>query len=361
MELALIRKHKDLLSLKQDWDAIFAEAAVSHPFLSFEWINTWWQTMLPESMLQSHGLYVLAFYRDGTLQGVVPMFLTRYLPWLFGGLRFLRPLGSDPNLTELKCILARPGEEQEIVRLFSQHLLDHRRSFDSCRLPDIGIDAASPVAMAAPVKVENYILALAATWDDFKAGLKRNIKESIRKCYNAPVRQGVNLDFEAIDNREAILQHLPEYFRLHGLRAEHSDGPVHPNYFLVVQNQIFLRQLVSKLDVVRPRLLVIKHHGKIVAARFAFQMNGTMYLYFSGFEPEYGVYSVTTRLVVECIQLGIEEGLKQINMSTGQDVSKTRWGALPVDYVNELSQSSSVRGRVIADVRRRVEALRALK
>src|SRR5207237_10573508 len=35
-----------------------------------------------------------------------------------------------------------------------------------------------------------YVLALAPSWPQLKQGLKRNIKESLRKCYNSLKRDG---------------------------------------------------------------------------------------------------------------------------------------------------------------------------
>ena len=73
------------------------------------------------------------------------------------------------------------------------------------------------------------------------------------------------------------------------------------------------------------RVFRLRVGGSLVATRVAFVMGGTLYLYFSGYEREFGKYSVMTTLLAEVIQRAFREGLGSMNLSTGNDVSKTRW------------------------------------
>jgi hypothetical protein len=57
-----------------------------------------------------------------------------------------------------------------------------------------------------------------------------------------------------------------------------------------------------------------------------------MYLYYSGFDPTYRRYSVMTRVLAESIKYAIAEGINSINLSTGIDVSKTRWSPQATTY-----------------------------
>jgi CelD/BcsL family acetyltransferase involved in cellulose biosynthesis len=41
-----------------------------------------------------------------------------------------------------------------------------------------------------------------------------------------------------------------------------------------------------------------------------------------------------TTLVVEAIKWAIHKGLRTVNLSTGTDVSKLRWGPTPTEYRN---------------------------
>ena len=84
---------------------------------------------------------------------------------------------------------------------------------------------------------------------------------------------------------------------------------------------------------------------KLVATRIGFVMSDTLYLYYSGWDPAYGRYSVMTTLLAEVIQYAIAQGLKHVHLSTGVDVSKTRWGARAIQFASGRQLSSSRRVR----------------
>ena len=56
------------------------------------------------------------------------------------------------------------------------------------------------------------------------------------------------------------------------------------------------------------------------------------YMYFSGYDLAWSRYSVMTTLVAEAMQWAIAHRMRLFNLSTGADVSKTRWRPARVDY-----------------------------
>jgi hypothetical protein len=62
-----------------------------------------------------------------------------------------------------------------------------------------------------------------------------------------------------------------------------------------------------------------------VAIRLALVAGRSLYLYYSGYEPAYAKYGVMTHVVAQAIRYAIENGFQTVNLSTGRDVSKTRW------------------------------------
>lgn len=345
--MRVVACHQELLELKPQWDELYSASGVKQPFLTFEWVDAWWRQMLPRSPLQKHRLNLLVICRDGQLCAVAPMLLTTYLGVLLGGLRYLRPIGSDKNLTELRCLLIRPGFEAVAVRCFADYIEKQRHRYDLVRWLNLPKSEADTIGLAMPESLEEFILPLSGSWTEMRAGLKRNIKESIRKCYNSPARAGIELRFEAIADRREIRRLLPDFWALHAKRSQSHRGPVHLDYFARRQHREFLETLVQSLETAPPVLFVIRHHDRIVAARLGFRANSTLYLYFSGFDPDYGEHSVMTRLLVEAVQHACDSGLAAINFSTGRDTSKLRWGPQSVVYVSRLQWSKTPRARLL--------------
>ena len=356
MHIDVIRSEDEFFALREAWTKIFHVAATNHPFSSFDWAAAWWQTMLPTSRWQKHEMHIVAMYSMGELVAIAPLFLTTYGSWFFGGIRYLRPIGSDKNTTELRSLVIKPGHEAAASQALAQYIHSNRQAFDFVKWPDQIVTPSTDSGLTDTTTVENFILPLGSSWEEFKSSRKRNIKESIRKCYNAPARNGIHLSFEAVEDQAAILQLLPDFYRLHGQRAAGNTDAVHLDYFSSDQSRRFLSTLVAGLACVTPILFIVRHDQKIIAARLAFAMNSSLYLYYSGFDLSYGDYSVTTRLVVEAMQYAIARNLPLLNLSIGNDLSKTRWSPEVVTYQNTRTISANLRTRCMAPIIKRTAA-----
>jgi CelD/BcsL family acetyltransferase involved in cellulose biosynthesis len=95
------------------------------------------------------------------------------------------------------------------------------------------------------------------------------------------------------------------------------------------------------------RVFQLEIAGQVVASRIGFIVSGSLYLYYSGFDPEWSKYSVMTTAVAEAIKYAIEQGLKTVNLSPGNDISKTRWGPRAVPALTAYEHSGRVRSRLV--------------
>jgi CelD/BcsL family acetyltransferase involved in cellulose biosynthesis len=80
------------------------------------------------------------------------------------------------------------------------------------------------------------------------------------------------------------------------------------------------------------RIFQLRIASKIVATRIGFVVGDSLYLYYSGFDPQWARYSVMTTTVAEAIKYAIAQGLTTVNLSPAKDVSKTRWGPREISY-----------------------------
>jgi CelD/BcsL family acetyltransferase involved in cellulose biosynthesis len=104
------------------------------------------------------------------------------------------------------------------------------------------------------------------------------------------------------------------------------------------------------------RIFLLKVRGCVVAVRIAFVVGEEIYLYYSGFDPRWARYSVSTTIVAESIKYAIEHRLKSANLSTGTDVSKTRWGARLVPFGEATQNRARLRSRMAYAAYRRLKS-----
>ncbi len=173
------------------------------------------------------------------------------------------------------------------------------------------------------------------------------MKESLRKCYNSLKRDGHTFDLRVVSGGAELESALDRFFGLHGARADADMKVSHLNVFESEASQRFLRDYchsMARHDQLRIFQLVIG--GSVVATRIGFLLGSELYLYYSGYDPEWARYSVMTTTVAEALKWAIESGLSIANLSTGKDVSKTRWG--PVELALQDATQVNQNWRSIA-------------
>jgi CelD/BcsL family acetyltransferase involved in cellulose biosynthesis len=340
-------------ALEAPWRALEERAALTTPFTTFDWASAWWGHLRESRFGVRDRLDFRALWSaDGDLVGVAPLITTLRPGRTPIAFRQLHYLGPDPNITELRSALGRPQD----LRLAYADLLDDLQatanSWDfltlGCVPEEVDIEGALRSRFTNVVvgrEIPSFHVKLAPTWEAFKAGLGRNIKESIRRCVNAPKRDGIDLRFETVTERGEVTSAIDEFLRLHRARADWDDGVRHRNVFETPGSRRFLVDVCERFaERGAFRLFRLRAAGKVVAARIGFVLGDSLYLYYSGFEPALARYSVMTTVVVEAIQYAIREGFRTVSLSTGRDESKLRWS--PVETVHrELTVvSPSFRG-----------------
>jgi CelD/BcsL family acetyltransferase involved in cellulose biosynthesis len=195
------------------------------------------------------------------------------------------------------------------------------------------------------------VLTLPGDWETFKSSLKRNIKESLRKCYNAPKRDGLTPEFRVHETPADVTGALERWLKLHTMRAEFTETVVHRNVFAADPPRAFLRAVMDQLTLRGlVRIFELELKGQVVASRIGFVVGNTLYLYFSGYDPAFRQYSVMTTTVAEILKWAIAQGFRSVNLSPGNDVSKTRWSPTEIRYQRAVLLSPSLRGQVFGRI-----------
>ncbi len=337
-------------SLRADYDKLNRESALAVPFTRHEWHSAWCEHFLVKggAIQDSVLIYVIRTKRGESI-AIIPMIRTKrtFGPFTVSSLSLL---GADEALTEIRMPLIAPGFHATVARIVQRQLSMIGR-WDWIQWVGATPALARGLGDSADLKWQrplvDYVLDLPADWESFRSRLKRNIRESLRHCYNSLQRDGLNYSLVTLTRPEMIASALDDFLRLHAMRAGLEGTVAHPNHFATPSAQAFLRDVCERLakqNVTRVFQLIID--GKIVATRIGFLMGDTLYLYYSGFDTSWARYSVMTTTLAEIIKLSISQGIRTINLSPGTDIGKTRWGprAVPIGYLLQVPRN--VRSRM---------------
>jgi CelD/BcsL family acetyltransferase involved in cellulose biosynthesis len=323
-------------ALQPDYEQLYPLSPNLLPFARQEWHLAWCAHFLKRSALvNQHPLFCVMRGAAGECVAIFPLLRTvRHI----GTFRFvtLSLIGPDRGLTEMRDPLIRPGCERPAVRALHEVLRQYP-DWDWIQWSGISTLLAQAVSYESAAQWheprDDYLLDLPGSWQEFRAGLRRNIRESLRHCYNSLRRDGHEFEFVVARERSDVRAALTRFLELHARRAEMSWGTPHPNRFDSAAKQAFLYDVCDRLaqrDAVR--VFQLRIAGQIVASRLAFVIGDSLYLYYSGFDPAWARYSVMTTTVAEAIKYAIGAGLRTLNLSPTAEQSKLRWRPRLVEF-----------------------------
>jgi CelD/BcsL family acetyltransferase involved in cellulose biosynthesis len=352
--------------LRAEWDALHARISPSMPFTSASWNALWWKYHRSNHLLKRDELCLIVV-RDAlnALIAVAPLMSTRRPS--FGPLRLhtLRYFGADPNVTEIRGIVCEPENEVAAIEAVLKCVKREMPGADWIEWGALRKESWETASRTLPTgartshrDIDAYHLELPATWEALRASRSRNIKESIRRCYNSLKRDGLTPELRVIASPEEAPEGLATFFRLHSMRSLATNTVVHADVFRMENDRAFLSEYA--LGLARRgelRIFQLLISGNVVATRLGFQCNDQIYLYYSGYDPKWSKYSVMTTLVVEAIKWAIEQQLAILHLSTGSDVSKLRWGPTATHYVAAMEVPPNLRARLFFETYQRVQRI----
>ena len=354
LHVRLLESPKELRAIAGECDAVASRMQPRLPFATSRWLSCWWEHYRERRLLVRDRFFVHTVRDDeNNLVAVAPLMLTERPgsgPLRSRGLSFF---GGDKNVTELRGLICAPEHEAAVVRELLAHLAQRRDEWDWLLWNGVGRDTEAYSVLNEARNFEwsrettDYVLPLPASWEEFRAGRSRNIKESLRKCYNSLKRDRHEFSFRVVSDPSALPAALRQFFELHARRASASDLVHHEDVFAIPRARDFLLDLSTSPSVALSlRVFQLEIANRVVASRLGFVLGDELYLYFSGFDPAWGAYSVMTTTVAEAIKWAIENQMKLVNLSPGTDVSKTRWGATAITTNSGVLLSSTRRGKL---------------
>lgn len=302
------------------------------PFLLHDWLTAWWRHFALAGRLCGDSLSAFVV-RDNRaeLVGFLPMMLTQRPAFGPVRTRALRFLGADPNISEVRLAVVADDMGAQVGRAIGRHL----QSIDGWDwIQWTGLIRDSPFASALEselglewgAELPGYVLRLPDSWEDFRQGQSRHVKKSLRHCYRSLERDGLQADVTIAETPESVPAALQTFFRLHRLRAQAKNMVPHPDTFRTKASRMFLTDVMTQLAGTGvAKIFSLSVGNEVVACRVIFRLPDCVYLYYSGYDPEWSKYSVMTTTVAEIIKYAIDRRISTVHLSTGRDSSKTRW------------------------------------
>jgi CelD/BcsL family acetyltransferase involved in cellulose biosynthesis len=354
--------------LSASWQQLHEQLSPRTPFTSPLWHTLWWKHYRSQrfSVRDELRLYTVRD-RSNELIAVAPMMITERPSVGPLRVRILQCLGADRNVTEIRSLVYRPEHQGQVLQSLVQYFAANPVGWDWVDWGVFREDTwADDVKLLPGVicdrQLIDYQLFLPRTWEEFRSTRSRNVKESLRKCYNSLKRAGLAPALQVVGEPEECAAALKTFARLHAERARAVNTVTHPDVFRAPQDRGFLGEYALEMAK-RGQLRIFQLHisGQIVATRIGFLMGNELYLYYSGYSTEWAKFSVMTTLLAETLKWAIDQRIYTVNLSTGSDVSKLRWSPTPVVLRSALQIAPAARARLAFGTYRRFRSHPTLK
>ena len=337
-------------ALARDYERLYQVTGNTLPFATQEWHLAWCEHLLNLSpRARQKPLFCVLRNVQGECVAIVPLILTRRQ---LGPLRVaaLGLVGADPALTEIRNPLIEPGYERATVRALHERLASVP-GWDWIQWSGVSAPLAQALELEAAPQwyetVDDYVLDLPAAWAEFRATLRRNLRESLRHCYNSLRRDGHTFELVVARDPVEVRWALYRFLQLHTQRAHMPWGPVHADHFAAHSPRTFLYAVCERLAVRDAvRVFQLRIGEAVVASRIGFVIGDSLYLYYSGFDPAWSRYSVMTTTLAEALHYAIASGFESVNLSTTADQAKLRWHPRRIDFHSALVRRDSIRSRL---------------
>ncbi|MDX1390271.1 MAG: hypothetical protein R3344_13865, partial [Acidobacteriota bacterium] len=162
MQVKEITSLEQLESLEPRWNSLLAASGAASPFLTFEWIGSWWRSFRSGdgAAADGSGLRVLVVEADGEPIAIAPLMSAT-------GSLFGVPLTVVSNIVNdhsFRAGLIVTDRIEEVVRAIFRHLKATTRDWDVISLRSLVREDAERFALTETLTLEGALVGEAPVW-----------------------------------------------------------------------------------------------------------------------------------------------------------------------------------------------------
>jgi CelD/BcsL family acetyltransferase involved in cellulose biosynthesis len=298
----------------------------SSVFVAPVWLRVWWQVFGGDAEL-----YVREFSDGNKVIGIAPLMVKENTAYFIGG----------TDVCDYLDFIIVPGRESD----FFGALLDDLKSngIKQLDLKDVRADSTVYQYLVNTTRDRGYRVEctsvdvsvemdLPATWEEYLEKLNSKQRHEIRRKLRRLTETG-RIDYNCGGDTSAVPDFMDRFFKMFTESREDKAE------FLTEQRESFFRAIVDKTaEAGLLKLGVLELDGREMASIICFDYNNSIYLYNSGYDPEFNYLSVGLLSKVLCIQKSIEAGRRRFDFLKGAEAYKYHLGGKEIPlYRCEIS------------------------
>ena len=309
-------------ALRPRWNELLRASDSDNPFLTWEWLHTWWVHLRGSSELR------LIVVRSGDeLIAIAPLRLVNGpLPFL-SRLEFL---GTGEAGSDYLDLIVRRGRETDAVRAIARYVTSRGLAVRFNHLPPSSLAAQLAVQLAGDGWTSTTtadgtcpVIPLAGhTFDSYLGTLGSSHRANVRRRIKALGQQfDMRFDLVTVDaERRELLSTMAAF---HDRRYSARGGS---SAFRMPAVRAFQEDVTRRaLERGWLRMYVLRLNGETAAVMYGLGYGGRFYFYQHGFDDRYQAHSVGLALMGLSIRAALDEGACEFDMLWGVEPYKFLW------------------------------------
>jgi CelD/BcsL family acetyltransferase involved in cellulose biosynthesis len=320
----LVADYGRFVELEAEWNDAVERAGVTHPFLCHEWFRTWW-----DCFGGGRALHIIVARRNDKILAIAPLMRERSQAYGIP-VRKLDLLHND-HTPRADVIVA--GSADEGYRAIWAALQDTRDEWDLLQLSRLPQDSPTRAAfeqLAGEAQCATGVwrgdvspyLALSGTWESYLASLSAKFRSNLRNRLSRLTKLGEPA-LEVLEDADAI-----ERARGDALRLEASGWKAQAGTSICSDpavERFYTRLAERATDRGWLRLLFLTAGGQRIATSYGSCYRGRLFLFKTGYDPEYATCSPFKLLTYFAIQAAYAEGLSEVDFLGDVEPWKLEW------------------------------------
>ncbi len=348
-----ISDYSSFLALEPIWDHLVDEAGIDHPFLTHDWVRTWW-----ECFGDGKQLHILVVTAGGEPVAIAPLMLTN--AWMYGckvrRLQFI----SNVHTQRADVIIARwPKETYEAIwdclasQMAQWDVLKLSQvpsgSMTLEELPRLATEAGFRIGLWGPVS--SPYLPLRGTWNSYYESLDSKHRSNLRNRLKR-LRQLGEVVLEVVSSDKQLESDLEEGLRIEAAAWKEKAGTaIRCSHELHRFYTMFARIAVQRGWL---RLQFLTVNGRRIAFHYSLRYKNNLFLLKPGYDPAYASYSPSNLLCSLVLRDAFEEGLSNYEFLGTADEWKLRWNGATKPHSWLFIFSNALRARLLYSAKFRI-------
>ena len=320
--------------IEAEWESVLTSCPVNTLFLTPQWQEVWWDTF-------GDGKDMAGFYlpssdgqgAKGSVDGVASLTLSGHTLSFVG----------NHETVDYNDFMVRPGHEVDFYQALLTSLED--RQWDVMRLDSLVEnsptlahlpDLARQHGYSVEIEKEDMAsgIALPSSWDEYLAVLSKKDRHELRRKFRR-LEAVPGWTWYAVTGEEQVMSRLEDFVRLMRQSSKEKDR------YMTEEHERFFHNMARRMaQLGLLRLYFLELEGKPVATSFCFDYASSRLLYNSGYDLDYGYYSVGLLLNALCLREAIEQGIDYFDFLRGSETYKQHLGGKPHDLYQMVVRRS---------------------